>query len=128
MCVYDGERRRYVYGEVRVEADGMYVEEWDESLVCVGGEFGEELWSDWCGCDDESVRLEDIRLGEPRLYWLQCVSIVCTLPQADLHLCDVVGLQIWIELLEQFTRLLGTETTQVLLLEEEVDAQICFIY
>lgn len=39
--VYNGEGGREVNGEVGVEADGVDVEEWDERLVCVGGELGE---------------------------------------------------------------------------------------
>ena len=54
-----------MYGEVRVEADGVYVEERDEGGVCVCGEFIEKFRTNGCGYEDEGIRLEGIRPGEP---------------------------------------------------------------
>jgi hypothetical protein len=42
------------------------------------------------------------------------------------NLCDKVSLHVWVQLLEEIARVLGAEPAQVLLLEEEVDAQVGF--
>jgi hypothetical protein len=41
------------------------------------------------------------------------------------YLCDEVAVDIWIQLLEQVARMFCPISAQMLLLEEEVDAQVC---
>jgi hypothetical protein len=65
MCVYDRERWGQVYGEVRVEADRVDVEEGDECGACVGGELCEDFGTDGCGRDDEGVWFQSVRLRYP---------------------------------------------------------------
>lgn len=79
MGVHDGEGGRQVYGEVRVEADGVDVEQRDERSVCVCLELSEELGSYGCGCEDEGVRAKGVGLVEERVYRLACVSytLIC---------------------------------------------------
>jgi hypothetical protein len=45
-------------GEVRVEADGVDVEQGCQRSACVLGELHEKFWSNRGGRNDESVRLE----------------------------------------------------------------------
>jgi hypothetical protein len=52
----------------------MDVEERDEGSACMVGELSEDIGTDGCGRDDEGVRSQGVGLGEPRLYWLVCVS------------------------------------------------------
>lgn len=65
MCIYDGKCWREVHGEVRIEADRMYVEEWDDCLVRMRRELGQEFGSDGSGCEDERVGFKYIGLGKP---------------------------------------------------------------
>jgi hypothetical protein len=44
----------------------------------------------------------------------------------DTNLGDKVSLHIRVQLLEEIARVLGPEPAQVLVLEKEVDAQVCF--
>jgi hypothetical protein len=52
MCVYDRKRWGQVYGEVRVEADGVDVEEGDECGAGMVGELGEDFGTDGCRRDN----------------------------------------------------------------------------
>lgn len=56
MCVYDGEGRRQMYGEVGVEADRVDVEQREKRGACVVGELSEDLRTDRCSREDEGIR------------------------------------------------------------------------
>lgn len=65
MCVYNRKRWWQMYGKVGIETDAVYVEERDKCFVCVCLELDEELRYNWCGCDYECVRFENVGLSEP---------------------------------------------------------------
>jgi hypothetical protein len=65
MCVYDGEGRREVYGEVRVETDRVDVEQRDKRGACVVGELSKDLGTNGCGRYNEGVGSQGVRFGEP---------------------------------------------------------------
>ena len=56
MCVDDGEGGRKVYREVRVKADRVNIEEWDQRSACMIGELCEKLRTYRSSRNDERVR------------------------------------------------------------------------
>jgi hypothetical protein len=65
MCVHDRERWGQVYGEVRVEADRVDVEERDECGACMSGELSKSFGTNGRGRDDQGVWLQSVRSRYP---------------------------------------------------------------
>jgi hypothetical protein len=57
--------------------------------------------------------------------WRSCQRVPITLVR-DTNLGDIVSLHIRVQFLEEVARMLGPVTTQVLVLEKEVDTQVGF--
>jgi len=67
VCVYDGECRGQVDGEMGIEADRVDVEERNECGACVIRQLGEDVWADGCGRDDEGIWPQSVWVRKPGL-------------------------------------------------------------
>jgi hypothetical protein len=47
-------------------------------------------------------------------------------PFGSLYFCDVMALDVWVQLLEQVACVFRPVVSQMLFVQEEVDAQVCF--
>lgn len=92
-------------------------------MLIDGREYG---WVNRCSDENECVWLEDLVLRYPCLQRLCLLAHASSLSFYPTYFCDSTALDIRIQFLQQLHRLFSAKLAQRVIVEEEVDAEVCF--